>query len=101
MSAAPATPPQRVIDLKLPLSWLIGSACVVIGLVITVTWNASAQTKTLENKIDLLINNGAKMEKRFDDRDVRLDSLAARLNSSERATDKLESRVDGLERVRK
>jgi hypothetical protein len=92
---------QRVIDLKLPLSWLIGSAGVIIGLVITVTWNASAQTRNLENKIDLLIVTNTKMEKRLDDRDGKTDNLYGKVNDLERAMDGIKMRLDFQERSRK
>ena len=95
------TQPQRVIDLKLPLSWLIGSACVVIGLVITVTWNASAQNEKLGNKIDLLIVTNTKMEKRLDDRDAKTDNLYSKANDMDRAMDNIKMRIDFLERARK
>lgn len=90
--------PQKVIDMKLPLTWLVGSAITIIALVVTVTWNASAQTQKLENKIDQLIGNTSKLEKRLDDRDDRMESLRERMYKVDRTTDSLNTRIEQLER---
>jgi ubiquinone biosynthesis protein UbiJ len=94
------TGPTRVIDLKLPLSWLIGTAGVMVTVLLSVTWNASAQTRNLENKIDQLIGTSSKLEKRLDDRDTRIEDVRDRMFMFERKADNLQLRVESLERDR-
>lgn len=93
----PTPQPPRIVDLKLTLPWLIGSAATALVFMATLGWNASAQS----GKLDTLIAANMKLEKRFDDRDIRLDAMRERMYASDRVTDALSLRVTALEGLRK
>jgi hypothetical protein len=93
----PSPNPPRIVDLKLTLPWLIGSACTALLFMAGIGWNASAQS----GKLDTLITTYAKLEKRFDDRDVRLEAMRDRMYANDRVTDTLALRITALEGARK
>ena len=88
---------QRIVDFKLPLPWLITGAITVGVFMVTLGWNSSAQS----SKLDQLIIANAKLEKRLDDRDVRLDALRDGLYGIQRITDTHALRITALESGRK
>lgn len=81
----------------MPLPWLITTAGGALLFMAGLGWNASAQT----GKLDTLIAANMKLEKRFDDRDIRLDAMRERMYASDRVTDALSLRVTALEGLRK
>lgn len=93
-----STPAQRVIDLKLPLTWLLGSAAALIFIVASAAWTASAQSSKLEAKIDLLIGANTKFEKRLDDRDVTAEVLRQKIQDVNSTTENLKWRLEAIER---
>jgi hypothetical protein len=93
---SPPNPP-RIVDFKLTLPWLIGSAATALLFMVTLGWNASAQS----SKLDQLILTNAKMEKRLDDRDMRIDAMRDRMYATDRLTDALSLRITALEGQRK
>jgi hypothetical protein len=88
--------PERIVDMRIPLTWLISTAGAILITLATTLWNIAAQS----NKLDTLIAANAKLEKRFDDRDVRLDVMRDRMSALERAADALAVRVENMERAR-
>lgn len=92
----PSTP-QKVIDMKLPLPWLISGAATIAVFMISLGWNSSAQS----SKLDQLIVANAKLEKRLDDRDIRLDALRDAIYTVQRVTDTNALRITALETARK
>lgn len=93
----PSPNPPRIVDLKLPLPWLISGAVATALFMATLGWNSSAQS----SKLDQLITANLKLEKRLDDRDVRLDTMRDRQYATERVTDTLSLRITALEGARK
>jgi hypothetical protein len=93
---ASPTPP-RIVDFKLTLPWLIGSSATALLFMAGIGWNASAQT----GKLDTLIAANTKLEKRFDDRDVRLEAMRERMYATDRVTDAMSLRITALEGLRK
>jgi hypothetical protein len=91
------TPQPRIVDLKLTLPWLISGAATALLFMATLGWNASTQS----GKLDTLIAANMKLEKRFDDRDVRLDTMRDRMYATERVTDTISIRLTALEGARK
>lgn len=81
----------------MPLPWLITSAGAALIFMATLGWNASTQS----SKLDTLIAANMKLEKRLDDRDVRIDTMRERMYASDRVTDALSLRVTALEGLRK
>jgi hypothetical protein len=91
----PASPPSRIIDLQLPLPWLLSSlAGIFIGFAAMI-WSVAGQS----NKLDQLILNTAKLEKRVDERDGRVDNIKEGLYEARRVQDSLGLRIDALERA--
>jgi hypothetical protein len=93
----PSPNPPRIVDLKVTLPWLIGSACTALLFMAGLGWNASAQS----GKLDTLIQTNIKMEKRLDDRDTRIDAMRDRMYATDRVTDALSLRITSLEGSRK
>lgn len=93
----PSSNQPRIVDFKLTLPWLIGSACTALLFMAGLGWNASAQS----GKLDTLIQTNIKMEKRLDDRDTRIDAMRDRMYATDRVTDALSLRITSLEGMRK
>lgn len=91
----PDDQPNRVVDMRIPLHWLLTSAGAILVTLSATLWNIAGQS----NKLDQLIVTNAKLEKRLDDRDVRLDALRDKIFSLERAFDNATLRLEALERV--
>ena len=98
-------PQQRIIDTKLPLTWLIGVACTIIVAVFSFAMSNSSNAEKTQNKLDLLrsdqatlILNIAKLEKRVDDRDTRTDAIKEMQYSMQRIIDGQGIRLESLER---
>lgn len=90
-------PNARVVDMKLPLPWLITGAVTVGAFMISLGWNSSAQS----SKLDQLIVANIKLEKRLDDRDIRLDAMRDSIYAVQRITDTHSLRITALESMRK
>jgi hypothetical protein len=97
----PHSPQQdQLIDsdqrMGVPLHWLLSSAGTILVSLAATLWNVAGQS----NKLDQLIISNAKLEKRLDDRDARIDALRDKLFSYERSIDSVQMRLDMLERMR-
>jgi hypothetical protein len=90
-------PSPRIVDFKLPLPWLISGAVAMALFMTSLGWQASTQS----NKLDQLILTNVKLEKRLDDRDVRLDTLRDSQFALQRTTDTNSLRITALESARK
>lgn len=90
-------PSQRIIDFQLPLPWLISGAAAVAAFMISIGWQSSAQS----SKLDQLIQANQKLEKRLDDRDIRLDAMRDAIYAVQRVTDTNALRITALESARK
>lgn len=86
---------RRIIDMSIPLTWLLSTAAVILCTFATTLWNIAAQS----NKLDQLIAANAKLEKRLDDRDLRVDAMRDRIGALERAVDALTVRMETAERL--
>jgi len=88
---SPPTP--KIVDFKLPLPWLIAASVGTALFMVTLGWNASTQS----SKLDQLIAANAKLEKRLDDRDARLDTLRDQMYGIQRVNDTNALRITALE----
>lgn len=89
-------PPQpRIIDLQLPLPWLLSSVAAIMLTLASMVWSVAGQS----NKLDQLILNTAKLEKRVDERDTRVDNLKEAQYESRRVQDSHALRIEALERA--
>jgi len=93
----PSQNPSRIVDLKLPLPWLISGAAASAIFMATLGWNSSAQS----SKLDQLIVTNQKLEKRLDDRDIRLDGMRDAIFAVQRVNDTNALRITALESARK
>jgi uncharacterized protein YlxW (UPF0749 family) len=96
----------RIIDTKLPLTWLLSTAGAIIVALGAFALNNSANTEKTQAKLDLLradqaslILSFAKLEKRVDDRDTRTDALKEMQYSMQRIIDGQGMRIETLERA--
>jgi hypothetical protein len=87
--------PDRFVDMRIPLHWLLSTAGAIIVTLAATLWNIAQQT----NKLDTLIEANSKLEKRLDDRDIRLDVLKDRVAQLERAADARTVRLENVERT--
>jgi hypothetical protein len=99
-------PQTRIIDTKLPLTWLLSTAGAIIVSLGLFALNSSSNTEKTQAKLDLLradqatlILNIAKLEKRVDDRDTRTDAIKEMQYSMQRIIDGQGMRIETLERA--
>lgn len=85
---------RKIVDMRIPLTWLLSSAVAILMTLGATLWNIAQQT----NKIDQLIISNAKLEKRFDERDVRIDAVRDKNFELERKYENLRTRMENLER---
>src|SRR5574337_830311 len=76
---------HRIIDAKLPLTWLLSSAAALVLALVSLEWSVAAQN----NKLEQLIAQYSKIEQRLDARDQRMDDLMRQ--RSEEHTSELQS----------
>lgn len=78
--------PQRIIDAKLPLPWLIGSACAIVfsmgGVFV---------------KLDAVGSSVAKLEAKTDTRDDRINVLAQTLIQQQGKNDVQDAQITGVQ----
>ena len=86
----PGESARRLVDLQLPLAWLISAAVAVLGFMVAVGWNAAVQS----GKMDTLIAANVKTEKRLDERDLRLEDQREKNYATQRTLDSLAARAD-------
>ncbi len=88
---------QKIVDMKLPLTWLLGAAASVAMMAAAGIW----QTASLNNKLDLLIAQQGKLEARFDERDNRIDAIRRDIYEIRRLDDTQSLRIESLERFQR
>lgn len=102
----PSTSAPRIIDTKLPLTWLLSAAGAIIVSIVGFALSNASNTEKTQAKLDLLradqatlIVNISKLEKRSDDRDGRQDQFKETQFAMQRAIDGLNMRTEALERA--
>jgi len=81
--------------LQLPLPWLLSSAAAILVAMVAMVWSVAGQS----NKLDQLILNTAKLEKRVDERDTRVDTIKEQAYEARRVQDSHGLRIEALERA--
>jgi hypothetical protein len=84
------------VDNKIPLTWLLTSACTVLVLLATLLWNVAAQS----NKLDQLIIQADKADRRNVERDVKLEAVIRDAYDTKRNSEILGLRIEALEKAR-
>jgi outer membrane murein-binding lipoprotein Lpp len=81
--------------MQLPLPWLLSSVAAIMLTMATMVWSVAGQS----NKLDQLITNTSKLEKRVDERDTRVELMKDAQYEARRVQDLLTQRIDNLERA--
>jgi cell division protein FtsL len=93
----PEPPPRRFIDLQLSLQSVITGAIAVATFMLWMGWQASQQTNiSLQTQASVI-----KLEKRFDEKDSKIDDMREKISDQKNDTSSLKMRVEILERARK
>ena len=91
--------PQRMVDMRIPLPYLISAVAGTILALGSTLWTVAGQS----NDLKLLVVSSAKMEKRLEESvakaDTRQEEVRDRFANVDRTTDNLKLRVDALERM--
>lgn len=82
---------------KIPLTWLLSSAGTALFLLVSVLWSVAGQN----SKLDQLVVQTEKAERRNEERDKKLDVLIRDGYDTKRAIEVIGVRVDGLEKDKK
>jgi hypothetical protein len=90
---------KKVIDTKLSLPWLVTTAGSVLTAFMIFAYQRAGQDSKLENKIDQLLVQTSKLEKRMDDRDQRYDAVVRDVYDNKRINDLQTLRIDALEKA--
>lgn len=86
--------PQRIVDAKFPLTWLLGCAGTIILLALTTVWSTSSQNTRLEQ----LITTVTKLEARFDSLDGERRDMLQKYYEMKSIDDLQSQRLDQIER---
>lgn len=89
--------PRRLVDFQLSVSAIISGAVTVASFMVWMGYQASQQASKMETMAQTMI----KVEKRLDDRDVRLEVLRDGLTELRSESKMQAMRISELERVRK
>jgi len=89
---------QKIIDTKLPLTWLLSSAAAIIMTMALIAINFNRQSDSLNSKMDAVLASNAEMKAQSKERDVKHDALRESLYSTQRMVDAHDLRLNALER---
>lgn len=90
---------SRIIDTKLPLTWLLSTAGAIILALAGVAVSNATNTEKTQAKLDTLISSVQKVERRGDISDQRIDGMREAAYAQQRAIDAQGLRIEALERV--
>ena len=89
---------SRIIDTKMPLTWLLSTAAAIIMAMTLIAINFNRQSDSLNAKMDALLASNAEMKVQNEKRDVKSDSARDTLYTLQRSVDALDLRVGNIER---
>lgn len=90
--------PKRLIDVKLPLAWLISTTVMIVGSACAVAINFNRQVDALTLKMDTVLASNADMKAQMKERDGKYEQMLRDLYDLRRTTDALDLRTSNLER---
>jgi peptidoglycan hydrolase CwlO-like protein len=89
--------PRRFIDFQLSLQAVISGAVVVATFMVWMGWQAAQQTNiSLQTQASVI-----KLEKRFDDKDAKIEDMREKMSDQKSDFNSLKLRIEILERARK
>lgn len=90
-------PIRRFIDLQLSLQSVIAGAVAVASFMVWMGWQAAQQTNiSLQTQASVI-----KLEKRFDDKDTKIDDMREKMSDQKSSMNSMMLRIEILERARK
>ena len=98
MSTPERFAPQRIIDTKLPLTWLLSTAGAIITSMIIIALNFNSKSDALSAKMDAVLASNAEAKIQGDKRDVKYENLRDQVYGTQRMLDAHDLRLSNLER---
>lgn len=89
---------QKIIDTKLPLTWLLSSAAAIIMAMTLIAINFNKQSDALNSKMDAVLASNAEMKVQSKERDGKYDALRETVYAAQRTLDAHDLRLNALER---
>lgn len=89
---------KRLVDVKLPLTWLISTTVMIVMSAAAVAINFNRQVDALTLKMDTVLASNADMKQQMKERDGKYEQMLRDLYDMRRTTDALDLRVTGLEK---
>lgn len=93
-------PPTRIIDTKLPLTWLLSSAGAIIVSMCIIALNFNSKSDALSAKMDAVLASNAEAKVQSEKRDVKYETMREQVYASQRVLDAHDLRLNNLERQR-
>lgn len=95
---APREEPKRLIDVKLPLTWLISTTVMIVASAFAVAVNFNRQVDALALKMDTVLASNADLKLQMKERDGKYDALLLNFYNLQRTTDALDLRMSNIEK---
>jgi uncharacterized membrane protein len=92
--------PPRIIDTKLPLTWLLSTAGTIIAFMVMIALNFNSKSDALSAKMDAILASNAEAKIQSDKRDVKHENLKEQVYGAQRVIDAHDLRISNLERSR-
>ncbi len=90
---------RRIVDMKIPLTWLISTAGTIILALAGMAISNTKNNEQTQAKIDTLITSFARLERRGDLTEARVDALRDASFATQRQLDAHAMRLEVLERA--
>ncbi len=92
---------QRIVDMKFPITWLIGTGSVIVASMVTFYVSNQGNQEKMMAKVDAVLTSTVRLEKRVDDQYNSSEALKDRMYQVQRLVDTHTIQISGLERVRR
>ena len=84
---------QRIVDVKFPLPWLLSTAAALVVSIASLTWQVAGANSRLES----MVGEVSKVERRLDMRDERIDQLRAEVQQNRACNEVQNQRLAAVE----
>lgn len=99
MTAPERFVPQKIIDTKLPLTWLLSTAGTIILSMVVIALNFNSKSDALSAKMDAILASNAEAKIQSDKRDVKYENLREQVYAAQRILDAHDLRLSNVERT--
>ena len=90
--------PKRLVDVKLPLTWLISTTVMIVASAFAVALNFNKQVDALALKMDTVLASNADLKAQMKERDGKYENMLRDMYELRRSADALDLRVSTLEK---